>query len=218
MTILRPFRRHAARQARLERLDVAAAGAFEADRAAELAGRREPVVAAGAHALLDRELDLVGQLVAVGAEQLDAVVLVGVVRGRDHHAEIGPQRARQHRDAGRRQRAEQGHVHAHRDEARGQRRLQHVAGEPRVLADHHAMAVIAAREVAARREAEPQRDLRGHRRLVGGAADAVGTEQLARHAQPSFRRPRARRDDSPIRQQRHQAISGPAPQRLRRAV
>ena len=64
------------------------------------------------HQRLDLHLGLVGQLVAVGVEQLDAVVVVGVVGGRDHHAEVGAQRARQHGDRRRRHRPEQEHVHA----------------------------------------------------------------------------------------------------------
>ncbi len=62
---------------------------------------------------LDAGLDLVGELVAVRAEQLDAVVGELVVRGRDHHPEIGAHRARHHRHRRRRQRPEQAHVHAH---------------------------------------------------------------------------------------------------------
>jgi hypothetical protein len=66
-------------------------------------------------------LDLVGQLVAVRAEQLDAVVVERIVRGGDHDAEIGAHRARQHGDRRRRHRAEQQHVHADRGEAGDQR-------------------------------------------------------------------------------------------------
>ena len=47
------------------------------------------------------------------------------------------QRARQVGDAGRRQRAGQQHVDAGRGEARLERRLDHVAGDARVLADQH---------------------------------------------------------------------------------
>ena len=105
---------------------------------------------------------------------------IRVVRGRDHHAEVGAQRAGQHGDGRRRQRAEQRHVHAGADEAGGQRRLDHVAGQPRVLADHHAVAVVAAGEQQAGGLAQAQRDLRGHRVGVGLAADAVGAEQAPR--------------------------------------
>ena len=47
-------------------------------------------------------LDLVGKLIAVGAEELDTVVLVGIVGSRNHDAQIGAQRADQHGDGGRR--------------------------------------------------------------------------------------------------------------------
>ena len=40
------------------------------------------------------------------------------------------------------------HIHAHGGEASGKRGLQHIAGEPRILADEDAMAVIAARKWA----------------------------------------------------------------------
>ena len=65
-----------------------------------------------------RVFDLVGELVAVRPEQLDAVVVIGIVRGRDHHADIGAQRARQHGDRRRRDRPEQEHIHAGGAEAR----------------------------------------------------------------------------------------------------
>ena len=96
--------------------------------------------------LLDLELDLVGKLEPVGAEQLDAVVLIGIVRGRDHDAEIAAHGARQHGDRGRRHRAEQQDIHADRGEAGHERVFDHVAGEPRVLADDDPVAVIAALE------------------------------------------------------------------------
>ncbi len=103
------------------------------------------------------------------------------MRGRDHDAEIGPQRAGQHADRRRRQRAEQHHVHADRDEARGQRRLQHVARQPRVLADHDQMAMVAAGELRAGGHGDRQRGLGGDRLAVRRAADAVGAEKLATH-------------------------------------
>ena len=104
-----------------------------------------------------------------------------------HDAQIGAERAGEHGDRGRGQRPEQRHVHAHRDEARGQRRLQHVARKARVLADHHPMAVIAAGEMGAGGKCQPERDLGRHRIAVGGAAHAVGAEELAAHAPPYSR-------------------------------
>ena len=67
------------------------------------------------------------------------------------------------------------------DEARGQRRLDHVARQPRVLADDDAVAMIAAPELAPGGHGQAQRDLGGHRLGIGRAPDAVGAEQLARH-------------------------------------
>ena len=67
---------------------------------------------------LDALLDLVGELVAVRPEQLDAVVEIRIVRGRDHHADVGAQRAGEHGDRGRRDRPEQEHVHAGGGQAR----------------------------------------------------------------------------------------------------
>ena len=129
----------------------------------------------------DAAFDLVRQLVAVGTEQLDAVVMVGIVRGRDHHAEIRAQRARQHGHRGRRDRSEQKDIHAGRAEAGDHRVLQHVAGQPRVLADHHAVAVVAALERHAGSHADLHRHFRGHRKLVGAAANAVRSEIASRH-------------------------------------
>ena len=136
------------------------------------------------HQRLDLALGLVGELVAVGVEQLDAVVGEGVVGGRDHHAEVGPERACQHGDGRRRHRPQQEHVHADGGEARHQRRLDHVAGEPRVLADDHAMPVGAAGEHLARGHADLERDLGGHGAAVGEPANAIGAEISPRHACP----------------------------------
>ena len=79
------------------------------------------------HQLLDAVLEIVRQFEAIGAEQLDAVVLVGVVRGGNHHADVGAQRAGQHRHRRRRDRSEQEHVETRGREPRHQRVLDHVA-------------------------------------------------------------------------------------------
>ena len=170
----------------LDELDVAALRVIEPLGAAEAAGRREPLAQAVLDVRLDLGLDRVGQLVAVAGEQLDSVVGEGVVRGRDHDPEIGAQAAGEDRDRRRWHRTGENHVHAHRDEAGGQRRLDEVAREPRVLADDDAMAVLATDEVVSRRHADPKRGLGGHRFGVRGAANAVGTKILACHV-PSRR-------------------------------
>ena len=129
---------------------------------------------------LDLLLDLVGELVAVGSEQLDAVVVVGIVRGRDHHPDIGPHRPRQHRDRRRRHWPEQQHVETDRGEPGDKRRLDHIAGEPRVLADHHPVTMLAAAKHQARRLADPQSEVRRDH-AVCPAANAICAEILVRH-------------------------------------
>ena len=97
-----------------------------------------------------------------GREELDAVVVVRIVRGGDHDAAIGAQRARQVRDGRRRHRAHQLHVDAGGDQPGFQRGLEHVVGDARVLADdHHRLApfALAARCCSAR----------GRRRCPGAA-------------------------------------------------
>ena len=131
---------------------------------------------------LDALLDLVGELVAIGTEQLDAVVVIGIVRGRDHHADIGAQRAHQHGDRRRRDRAEQEHVHAGGTQTRHHRVLDHIAGKPCILAEHDAMAMAAALERQAGGHADPHGDLRRHRKLVGAPANAVRAEITSCHA------------------------------------
>ena len=175
------FERQIARQRALGEFDVAVLHAVDALGAAEIGRLREPLGEVAVDQLLDLELDLVGQLVAVRTEQLDAVVVVRIVRGGDHHAEIGAHRARQHGDRRRRHRAGEQHVHADRGEARHQRGLDHVAGQPRVLADQHAMAMLAVLEHHARGLPDLEGKLRRDR-AVGAAANAVGAEILANHA------------------------------------
>ena len=86
---------------------------------------------------LDVALPGVGQLLAPRREELDAVVVVGVVRGADHDAQRQAQRARQVGHARGRQRAGEQDVDAGRGEPGLERRLDHVARRSRVLADQH---------------------------------------------------------------------------------
>ena len=88
-------------------------------------------------------------------------------------------RARQVGDAGRRQRTDQQHVDAGGDEARLERRLEHVARHARVLADQHRAAL--GRQHARRGARQAQREIHGHRVLADPAANAVGAEILPCH-------------------------------------
>ena len=169
----------AARGRGLHRLDVSSVGIVEALRPADGRGRGELHFLRRQHQLLDRGLDRVGELEAVGTEQLDAIVLVGIVRRRDHHAHVGAHGAGEKSNGRRRQRPQQQHVHANRQEARRQRLLDHIAGEARVLAHHDAMAMAAAAEDLARRHADAHGDIGGHGLRIGAAPHAIGAEEGA---------------------------------------
>ena len=134
--------------------------------------------------LLDLLFDVVGKFETLRAEQLDAVVLEQIVRSGDHDAEIGAHRLGQHRDRRRRHRAEQQHIHADRGEARHHGVFDHVAGQPRVLADDDAMAMIAALKYQAGRLPHLERELRCNQ-TVGTAPNPVGTEIFAAHVTPT---------------------------------
>ena len=176
--------REIARQRALGEFDVAVMHAVDTAGAAEARALRQPLVEGLVEQLLDLLLDVVGELEALRAEQLDAVVLEQIVRGRDHHAEIGAHRLGQHRDRRRRHRADQQHVHADRGEARHHRVFDHVAGQPRVLADHDAMAMLAALKHQARGLPDLERELRRDQ-TIGAATDPVRTEIFAAHMSPS---------------------------------
>ncbi len=121
----------------------------------------------------------------VGAEEFDAVVFERIVRSRNHHAHIGAKRTREHRHGGRRQRPQQEHIHADRREARHQCGFDHIAGKPRILADHNAMAMIAAREEAACGHASLHREFGRQCRRIRAPANAVGSEKCTCHVRLS---------------------------------
>ena len=128
------------------------------------------------HQLLDLRLDLVGQLEPVGGEDLDAVVLVGIVRRADHHARVGTHGRGDEGDARGRQRPHQHDVGPGRDDPGLERALQHVAREPGVLADDDAAPSTRSGELARHRTAQTQSHLGGHGWLVGHPPDPVRAE------------------------------------------
>ena len=121
---------------------------------------------------LDRLLLRVRELVALGREELDAVVLGRVVRGREDDAEI----LREKRDRRCRE-----HAAADRDPARGDdalddRSLERRARAARVATDEDTPATCPRR----RRSAEPLDEVEGQR-VADNAANAIGSEVLSRH-------------------------------------
>ncbi len=110
---------HAARDGRFYELVVTADRIIDPEGLADLRGRRaDGIDGAGEDQVLHLLFDLVRKLEPVAAEELDAVVLIGVVRGRDHDARIGPETPREECDARRGHRADEQHVHAHGAEPR----------------------------------------------------------------------------------------------------
>ena len=126
-------------------------------------------------ALLDERLDLVldrvGQLEALRIEQLDAVVLRRIMGCGDDRAARGVELADQQRHRRRRDDARQKRRAARAGDAGDHRRLQHVAGKARVLADHDRLA-----EKRHGGLAEPVCQLAGELG-VRHAANAVGSEK-----------------------------------------
>jgi hypothetical protein len=157
-------------------------------------GRNADVVDPAGRALgrlVEEGLDLlfrsVRELLAVAVEELDAVVLGRVVRGRDDGAEI--EREQGHR--GSREHAREHSIAARRDDAADERLLELHARGARVTPDEDAPASRPER----RGTAEPLHELRGEV-LSDHAPDTVGSEIPPSHgggAYPGARGDRALR-------------------------
>ena len=146
-------------------------------------GRSAPRSGAGRGPCCDRRLDLgldvVGQLVPAGGEQLDAVVGHRVVRRREHHAEVGAVGRRSGRRppgwAARPTRSTSAPGGGQPGDHGG---LEHLAAGPRVAARRPRRGrcdASCADEHAGRRTGDGQRQLRGEV-AVGQPPDAVGAE------------------------------------------
>ena len=127
---------------------------------------------------LDLLLELIRELAALVIKKLDAVVIVGIVRGADHDPEPAFELARQIGDAGSRQRPDEHHIHTGGHEARLQRRFKHVAGQARVLADEHLAPLRG--EHPRRGAGQVQRKVHRHGMLPHASTHSVGTEILPR--------------------------------------
>ena len=83
----------------LGKFDVSSERVVNAHRLSDFIGGRAYVFDfAAENEVLDFVLNLVVELVAIGAEKLDAIVGVGIVRGGDDDAGVGAQAARDVRD------------------------------------------------------------------------------------------------------------------------
>jgi hypothetical protein len=134
---------------------------------------------------LDGAFGRIGKLGPGSGKELDAVVVVGVVRRADHDARGEPQRPREVRHRGRWHGPYEQGVHSGSRQACLESGLEHIAGDPRVLADQHRGVrdpfLLAAREHLARGVAQLHHEIRRDRGLPDLAANAVRAEILAGH-------------------------------------
>ena len=169
----------------LAELDVATSGVIDA------AGLAEPGRLHAVHRLLEPRLDVefhcIGQLGALCRKKLDAIVVVGIVRGGDHHAGLQAQGAREIGHGRRRHRPAQHHVDPGRGKSGLQRGFQHIAGNARVLADQHGRMLVDGQPLARHQrgtgsKAQAHHEIRRYRRLTDTTANAVGAEIFASHS------------------------------------
>ena len=134
------------------------------------------------HLRLDPCLQVVRELVAVGSENLQPVVLKRIVRGRDHHACAAAHALREVGDRRRRHRTHQEDVHARGNQSAGERRLEHVAGDARILADDDPVAVgTLGPQDLGNRLTYAKGDFGRDRILIRRATNAVRTEEFVGH-------------------------------------
>ena len=167
----------------LAELDVTAGGIVDALRLAKFGGLHalELVIQLG----LDGQLHFIGQLGAIGGEELDAVVVIRVVGGADDDASLGTEGASQVGHRRRRHGAHQYGLEARSGEARFQRRFQHVAGDPGVLADQHLLGALLGEHLAGG-PTQLHHEIRGDRKFANLAADTIGAKILSGHCLFSF--------------------------------
>jgi hypothetical protein len=123
---------------------------------------------------LDLGLLVVRDLHALRAEELDAVVAIRVVRGRDDDRHVEPVPAHQHGCARCGQHAAEQRVPSAGGDAGRERGLEHLAGLARV-ADDQDLGVLGRRRERGGAP-EPEGEIRGQE-IARDAADPVGPEQ-----------------------------------------
>ncbi len=121
----------------------------------------------------------VGQLEAVRAEELDAVVLPRIVRCRDHHARMETMRAREKRDRRRGDNARAFNLCAGFAQACGQRGRDPRAGLARVAAEKHFGFRCGFAQRVGQRQSDAVNGCGVERSLARDGANAVGSEKFA---------------------------------------
>src|SRR5690606_30091295 len=116
----------------------------------------------------------------VCSSDLDAIVVVGIVRGTDDDAGIGLERPRQIGDGRRGHGPEQLHVSPGCRQPRLQGGFEHVARDTGVLADQNAAFALLAKRHP-RRPAELEHEVRSDGKLADTPTDTIGAEILSSH-------------------------------------
>src|SRR5437016_297134 len=109
------FQGHPAWKRRLGLLDVAAQGVVDANSLADFIGGGADILDVPAEdQALDLILDLIIELVAIGAEEFDAIVVISVMGSGDDDTSISAQAAGNIGDTGSREGSNKEHIYAHR--------------------------------------------------------------------------------------------------------
>jgi hypothetical protein len=135
------------------------------------------------HGGFDLGLDRIGQLAAIAAEELDAVVRSRVVRRRDHDAGVVLAEPRLVGQGRCRQEAAVAGMHARAEEPGFERAPDLARAAAAVMREEHdlllalALGGSALNQLPAEHRAQPQQGHRIERRVIGFAANAIGPEQ-----------------------------------------
>ena len=175
---LQPGEVGTARHTALTEFDIAPGGIVDSRDLAQLLGldHRHRLI----KQLFDHQLNFVRQLGALPGEELDAVVMMGIVRGTDNDSGLGMESTGQVGNCWRRHRAEQHHIRAGRGQTSLQGRLEHITGDARVLADQNAaLALLAKCHPGC--PAELEHEFRGYREVTDTPTNTVSTKIFSTH-------------------------------------
>ncbi|MCY1392926.1 hypothetical protein D9M71_78100 [compost metagenome] len=129
---------------------------------------------------LDHQLDFIRQFGALAGKELDAIIVMGVVRCTDDDARIGMKGSGQIGNCRRGHRPQQHHIGASGGKAGLQRGFEHVARDARVLADQH-LAGAQTTKGHAGGPTELEHEIRCNRVLANTTANAVSTKVFSAH-------------------------------------
>src|SRR5690554_824055 len=137
--------------------------------------------------VLNLRLQRIIELGAVGREELDAIVVVGIMGGTDYDAGRGTKGSGEIGNRRSRHRAQQFHIHTGGRQACLKGRLKHIAGQPGILADQHTVTLTVLLERLPCRPAKMQHELRCNRLFTNAPTNTIRSKILTlRHQIASF--------------------------------